>query len=336
MFKKIIGIFLSIITVLSLGIPAMASEGLQSNYMTIDELNNYHNEIRTLQSLRSALQIARYETADNKINKQSFTSIDTLLNEIDEKLKDLGVKEVLPTELSFVTKDMSNTNNSIDLPVTMNERWELEEYENVLYNGESYDLYVLTAQSKNQNSELLDHNAKIIHAAPGIAAGTANYMRIAVTAGSGIVGTIAGTIYDAVSTILTSLSRITVIEDISATYSWLCDTIMHFVYLKPSGYSGEPILQYVYNEVNSSAVGVTASITFNSETYNNLGFKINDAQMLGVMEDNANDLGNAIDSYVTYHQLMHMFVEYVDIEGIGNKKVIRNYVCQYTMPGMIY
>ena len=218
----------------------------------------------------------------------------------------------------------------------MNERWELEEYENVLYNGESYDLYVLTAQSKNHNSELYDHNAKIIHAAPGIAAGTANYMRIAVTAGSGIVGTIAGTIYDAVSTLISNLSRSTIIEDISATYSWQCDTIMHFVYLKPSSYSGEPILQYVYNEVNSNAVGVTENVTFNSTSYNDLGYKIYEARKLGVMDDNANDLGNAIDSYVTYHQLMHMFVEYVDIEGIGNKKVIRNYVCQYTMPGMIY
>ena len=54
------------------------------------------------------------------------------------------------------------------------------------------------------------------------------------------------------------------------------------------------------------------------------------------MNTDADELDNAIDSFLNYYQVMHSFVNYVTITGIGNKSVIKNYVCQEVYPGMIY
>ena len=331
MNKKLLSLFIAIVMMFSLSIPAFAAENARNDYITIEELNNYHNEVRALQSQRSLLQMEQYQKTNNGISTASLATINAKLKEVDSKLEKLGVRKVSLSELSFVTK-----NRSIEVPDADNERWELEEYTNVLYNGVRYDVSVLTAQSTNTNSMLYDSDAKILHAAPGIAAGTANYLRIAVTAASGTVGTIAGSIYDAVVTTISNLTRSTIIENVSATYNWQCDTLMHFVYVKRSDSAGDPNLSYVYNEVNTSAVGVTSDVQFNSTSHNDLNYKIYTRSQSGIMNTDADELDNAIDSFLNYYQVMHSFVNYVTITGIGNKSVIKNYVCQEVYPGMIY
>ena len=330
MNKKILSLFMAVAMVFSFSIPAFASEIAKNDYITVEELNAYHNEVRTLQSQRSLLQMEQYEITNNGISTASLATQNAKLKEVDEKLEKLGVREVSLSELSFVTKS-----RSIEVPEPGNERWELEEYTNVLYNGDKYDVSVLTAQSTNANSMLYDADAKILHASPGIEAGTANYLRIVVTATSGTVGTIAGTIYDAVVTTISNLKKSTVIENVSATYNWQCDTLMHFVYVKRSDAPGDPILSYVYNEVNTSAVGVTNDVQFNSTSHNDLNYKIYTRRQSGIINTGADKLTNAIDSHLNYHQVMHSFVQYVAITGIGNKNVIKNYVCQELYPGMI-
>lgn len=331
MNKKLLSLFMAFVMVFSLSIPALASESARNDYMTIDALNHYHNEVRALQSQRSMLQMEKYEQAHNEISTASLIGADAKLEEIDAKLEELGVHKVSLSELSFVAKT-----RGIEVPEPANERWDLEEYKNVLYNGVRYNVSVLTAQSNSTTSRLYDSDAKVLHAAPGIAAGTANYLRIAATAASGTVGTVFGTIYDAIVTTIGNLTRSTVIEDVSATYDWQCDTIMHFVYVKRSDSAGDPNLCYVYNEVNTSAVGVTRDVKFNSTEHNDLNYKIYKKSQSGVMNTDASNLSNAIDSFLNYYQVMHSFVNYVTITGIGNKSVIKNYVCQEIYPGMIY
>lgn len=330
MNRKLLSLFMAVVMMLSLSIPAFASENASRDYISIEELNRYHNEVRTLQSQRSLLQMEQYENAIDGIATTSLAAANAQLEEIDARLDTLGVRKVSLAELSFVAKS-----RSIEIPKADNERWELEEYKNVLYNGARYDVSILTAQSKTTSSVLYDSDAKILHAAPGVAAGTANYLKIAATAASGIVGTIAGSIYDAVVTTISNLTRSTIIENVSATYNWQCDTLMHFVYVKRSSFTGDPSLSYVYNEVNTSAVGVTNNVQFNSTSHNDLDYKVYRRSQSGIMNTNADDLDNAIDSFLNYSQIMHSFVNYIAITGIGNKSVITNYVCREVYPGMI-
>lgn len=329
--RKLLSLFMAVVMTLSLSIPAFASENASRDYISIEDLNRYHNEVRTLQSQRSLLQMAQYENANTGIATASLAAANAQLEEIDAKLNTLGVRKVSLSELSFVAKS-----RSIEVPEADNERWELEEYTNVIYNGARYDVSVLTAQSKNTASMLYDSDAKILHAAPGVAAGTAHYLRIIATAASGTFGTVAGTIYDAISTTVSNLTSSTIIENVSATYNWQCDTLMHFVYVKRSSFTGDPSLSYVYNEVNTSAVGVTNNVRFNSTSHNDLNYNVYQQRQRNTMNTGASSLNNAIDSFLNYSQIMHSFVNYVTITGVGNKTVIKHYVCREVYPGMIY
>lgn len=330
MGKKLISLAVAFVMVFSLSIPAFANEIQTADYMTLDELNERHNAVRELQSQRSILQMEQYKETDVAIATASIDNNESKIAEISNQLEELGVREVALSELSFVTKS-----RSIEVPEATNESWELEEYTNILYRGTRYDVYVLTAQSKNINSMLFNKNVKILAAAPGIAAGTADYVRIIATAVSGTIGTVAGSIYDALITTISNLSKSTIIENVSATYQWQCDTIMHFVYVKQTGSSSEPRLCYAYNEASTLVKCTTDNITFNTGTPNILGFEDYSARQSGIMNGNANNLNNAIDSFINYSQIMHSFVCYVTISGVGNKSIVKQPICQEVYPSMI-
>ena len=70
--------------------------------------------------------------------------------------------------------------------------------------------------------------------------------------------------------------------------------------------------------------------------YNNLDFDIYSAKTTGTMSKNANRPSNAINCYLNSSQIMHSFVDYEMITGVGGKTIIKNYVCTVTGPGMIY
>ena len=85
MNKKLLSLFMAFVMVFSLSIPALASESARNDYMTIDALNHYHNEVRALQSQRSMLQMEKYEQAHNEISTASLIGADAKLEEIDRK-----------------------------------------------------------------------------------------------------------------------------------------------------------------------------------------------------------------------------------------------------------
>lgn len=219
-----------------------------------------------------------------------------------------------------------------------NETWFEVVHDSVYSDWVRYEVTVLTAQSANSNSVLYDTSSKSIHAAPGLAAGTADYLRIFGTAVSGVVGTIIGSCYDALCTTFNNLSTSTIIQNVSATYNWQCDTLMHYVYVRPYGSNADPLLCYVYNEVNALVLGVTNTVKFNNTQYNELGFCVYEKQSRGIMDYSAstNAFGNAIDCYLTYTGVKHSFVIYVTITGAENQSVARNYVCQEVYPGLLY
>lgn len=97
--------------------------------------------------------------------------------------------------------------------------------------------------------------------------------------------------------------------------------------LKRSSFTGDPILSYVYNEVNTSAVGVTNNVRFNS-SHNDLDYNVYQQRQRNTMNTGASSLNNAIDSFLNYSQIMYSFVNYVTITGVGNKTVIKHYVCR--------
>lgn len=301
------------------------------NCYTIEEVNQHHNEVRALLSRRSFLRMAQYTALNSESTARSSSSLNAQIEQIDKQLESLGVQQGSLSELGFSTQS-----RSVEIPETDYEKWYLETYNYVQYNGILYSVSVLTAESNDFNSVLYDSNVKVLYAAPGVAAGTADFLRILVTASSGIVGTIGGSVYDAVCTTISNLSSSTVIENVSATYNWQCDTLMHFAYVKRMDSSLNPELSYVYNEVNIIVKGTINNASFDATGLNKLKFEDYNASGEGIMSENANNLSNAIDSYLNYNQIMHSFVSHVSITGVGGKSVATHYVCKETYPSMIY
>ena len=303
-------------------------------YDTVQEVQSYFQTINELYNQRSFLRMEKYRNMNN-IAVVSSTSIDEKIEEIDLKLKELGVRKIASSELTE-----RQAMNSIRAIEGSNETWTEVVHDSVYSDWVRYEVTVLTAESANVNSVLYDSASKTIYAAPGVAAETADYLRIYGTAASGIVGTVFGTIYDAVNTTISNLSTSTIIENVSATYNWQCDTLMHYLYVKPYGSTSEPTLCYVYNEVNTLVLGVTNSVRFNSTEYNGekLNFDVYEKRSKGIMDYSAatNGLGNAINCYLNYTGVKHSFVVYVTISGAGNKSVAKNYVCQEVYPGLLY
>lgn len=255
--KKWIALIMSMIMAFSMNITTVLADSISTEIITLEEFDLNHDKVRELQNQLSHLQMLKYEQENTGIVEIPIEKIEAQIKIIEDKLIELGVREVSICDLDFVALP-----EGVTVPSTTNERWSLEE-STVTYDGVKYKISVLTAQSKKKASTLFDNGAKVLHAAPGLKASVADYIRIAATAASGTVGTVVGSIYDAISSTISNLSKSTVIEDIEASYTWQCDTIMHFVYVKKASASGNPKLCYVYNEVNTNVVGVTDNVQFN-------------------------------------------------------------------------
>lgn len=328
--KKVFCVILCLFALTSLTTNSFAYDLDIDECLTVEEMNEKHNEVRSLISQRSICRLEQYRlrgAGTAVVANSNKTTID----EIDKRLEELGVQKGTLSDLGFTANA-----RGVEVPEATNEDWYLETYNGVIYHGIRYEVSVLTAQSKNTRSVLFDSKSSSLAAAPGIGAGTADYLRILVTAASGTVGTIAGSIYDAVCTTMSNISTTTVVENVSSDYDWQCDTMMHYVYVKRADSGFDPQLSYVYNEVNTLVHGSIVNVVFRNGASNTLGYIYYDRASYGVMNANANNLQNAVDSFLNYNMVMHSFVIYVTITGVGNKTVARNYVCQEVYPGLLY
>lgn len=323
--KKIVSLILALIMSITTFVPCFGSEFGNSNYLTIDEINEKHNEVRELINQISALKMKDSRNDNNSIMYSSSTKRE--IEEIEKELALLGVEKISISEI-----DNSISMRSVEIPESTNENWYKEEY-NYSTGGSPYTLTIITGQAKNKNSVLWDEGMNVkLTAAPGIAAGTADYIRIAATAATGTIGSIFGTIYDVLSTTISNLTTSTIIQNVESTYRYQCDTVMHYVYVKPINSSLTPRLCYIYNEVNVYALGVVDNVKFNSTTHNSLGTTQYELEDYGLMRSGASNMSNAVNSYNNTATYQTRFVTTVKFSGVGNKTVKTIYVCTDTSP----
>lgn len=327
-----VSVLLCLIIVFVFPMSAVATEIAGSSFDNIDEVQLFVESVGELYAERSFLRMKKNSISSRDAAVMSIDTIDEKIKEVDQKLEALGVRFTVSPET------LEKQNSSIRSGLS--ETWSEVVKDSVYSQGVRYELTILTAESADTSSILYNSSSKTIHAAPGLAAGTADYARIYGTAMSGVVGTVFGTIYDAVNTTLSNLSTSTVIENVSATYNWQCDTLMHYIYVKRYGTNEQPLLCYAYNEVNTLVLGVTANVKFGQTDYpgNKLNYDVYELRSRRIRDDSArtNSLGNAINCYLNYSGVKHSFVSSVTIMGAGGNRVIKEYVCQEPYPGLVY
>ncbi len=322
MKKKLLSFLVIMCLAVSTYSPALAVlediDGTDGEYITVDEMDRRYDRIAELQSQRSILLMEEYakrETGKSELcsNASNYEQI----ARINSELMQLGVQQIQPS----VSTQSYNTND-IEIPNTPNERWELKEF-HVTYENHLYDVYVLSATSKNENSKLFSRGTKVIRSkALGVAAGTADYIRMVLAAASGTVGSYAETIYDLLKLTINNLQKDTIINDVESTYSWQCDTLMHYVFVKLAGTTQTPLHSYTYNEINVLVNGTLSKINFENSGLDKLGFENKEYSLERIMVTRENNLSNAVDCYLHYG-FMHSMVQSVTITGVAGEKVAK-------------
>ena len=327
---------ISFILTLALAMTLMTMQGFAlentSECISIEEMNKRHKEACDLLDELRTLQLNKNRQIKDGVVVASAND-DTKMQEIKEKLLSLGVREISQEELG-----VSSMARGVTIPTSPNESWFLAEYITT-YQGIQYQVSDLIAQPYSDTSKLIEIGSGSLYTASGLMAGSANYLEIVVTSAVGALGTIgsvASTIYEVLKASISNLQTTTIIQNIDAVYMWQCETKMHFVYVKRIDSSAEPRLCYVYNDATVNVTGMTNSIQYNSTSQNNLGITVNNNAIDEIMNPGANNLVNAIDSFLNYSQIMHSFVDYVTIKGIDGKVLTKSYLCNDTMPGLIY
>ena len=327
--KRLLSCILCVVLVLLIA-PKPVVTAIDDTSMTVEEMNNIHNEVRALLRERSFYHMYNNSLGDAELSTRT-TSHENVTENIDARLAELGVRQGTLAELGF-----ADHSRSVDVPDTSNENWYLETYIGVIYHGVRYEVSVLTAQASNKKSDLYDSGSKTLHAAPGVAACVADYIRILATAASGTIGSVIGTIYDAVSATVKNFKTSTVIEDVTAAYIWHGDTIMHYAYVKRADSDFEPRHTYTYNEANAFVSGTTIKISFNDGTPNNLTFSPYEDSYESVVYSDANNLQNAVDCFLNYPNVAYAFVDCMDILGVGGKRIAKYYTNQEVYPSWLY
>lgn len=341
MYNRILSMALALVMSLSLCIPAFAqftnsqySNQMRGEVLSIEEAEKRDSQIRALMSERLQLRLREMMNQDNSdanilYGLNSGTS-SKRIHSIDEELKSFGVvflqpdavQSVLPMHKSMLAARNGNINT-----------WTTWTQKVRFSNGKYYEVTTLCAEPNCKESALMESGVKIIHAAPGIAAGTCSFIRIALMASTGTAGTIASTVYDVFSTISKCVSKSTVVDNADATYNYQFATTMYYRSVKEASTNQEPQLSYVNNKADTLVQVTTDNISFGQGNFK-LGLSTKTYEKSYTV-DTGSQLQNAIDSFLNCYLVMHSFLAPIELKGVDGAKVfVYNPYCRIE-PGFL-
>ncbi len=261
------------------------------------------------------------------------------LEEIDKQLEKLGTYKLSSSETLQLFNTLEQNENSatpyVVKPVSDTVTW-FTSRTDYTYNGTTYEIQTLTAQPNGNNSNLALTGAKVIESNIDLVAGATNVLEVI---GSTIAGTIPNatkvlTIYDLLSAFCSGLSTTTVIENITASYTYSHTTTMRFKYVKIKGQSDN--LQRL-SHISSSAITKVTTVTPEIKVENGIGVPDNATKTETVYSTPSgyNSNSNAAKGYVN-SRTYTSFTDKIDIIGVNDKRVYIYYPIQPQSPAQVY
>ena len=326
--KKFISIILALVMVISSSISCFAINDINKNTMTMEEINEHHNKVRSIINKISSI---RAEKISNGNNTRANELADHEIDIFKKQLTDLGVEFVSKEDLIKKGLLQPSDTRGVELPASSHEEWLLCEYQ-YSSGGPAYNISVVSGFWEDTSSPLYDSGA-IVVSERNFAAGSKNFIKIAASAASGaltgtaaVVANIVTTFVDVVSEVYSNITNTTIIDSVDATYTWVCKTAMHYVYVQKVGTTSTPRLSYMYNEATLKTTANDIEIVIRNgpnDVY------INEYHWEDhIMVYGANNMSHAVNAFNNSPNARHNFTNYVDIYAIDrNTALDRSFLC---------
>lgn len=223
MFKKKLCLFLAVFLLFSLSIPALASSSYQSYTIVEDEM--MLSGVSSLSNGEKLVPVSEVQLLFDQRSSALISGDMKTYNEITDRLRNYGVREISLDELLRLTGDDSiPTTYSGEISSTKYTRFEYY-YTTYSYAGKTYDIMRVLATPNpayTGNSVLYHTGAVTKYNRKNAALIAVDLLGIGITSTIGIKkgGAIALTLYDVVSTIGNGLSTTSKVSNVTATYTW--------------------------------------------------------------------------------------------------------------------
>ena len=321
--RKIISTFVIIMVIVTTSIFAYAGE---SHIGKRDEVivSNFGGE-------RS--NSIKYTTTIEEIDELVSARTEAYLNEdykkaeeITKKLHSSGMQYISMEEFSQMTGQPLNSRLNANMETVFSTFVDAE--------GVSHDIMRIYVEPKN-GSNLYRTGTSTKRNSFSAAADSMTILGISAVSPKGVMGTFVNTVdtvYSFLKSLIESLTATTTITDIEATYVWNIAQTCVFLYEQPDGYENWVLLA-VFSKVNSSVLTAIPTLEYGTNgVVTDIETETKSGELVPKRYNNTADAvayGSAFDIYEDAR------IDYVDINGIENKRVIRSYMLTPTDIGDI-
>ena len=341
-YKRISLFMVTILFVLSININASAAENLIHADSNAEIVKETEEVIQELFDNRAVL-LNKISCEENKAN---IVKYEELINEIDLKLKNLGVSILTEEEVAAQFPETKNSKElalvgqtqvvapQVTQPSSNLNTW-FSYRSSYTTGGIKYSLQKLIAQPKSPSSPLCDSGTRILENTKSWTAGAG---RVLTTLAQSAIGEIPGasgflTFYDAAKAYVSGMTTTTEVKAPKITYTWSGTTTASFIYVKLSGQSDD------YQWLSLVSTKCTTSVAYNIPSFaRKSGSQWLDPIVLtGTREINSTPDGYensavAVAAYNSSSSAVHRAVSYIQISGPENSTVQKIYPCYPSLP----
>lgn len=274
------------------------------------------------------------ELLDRRAELVSLEKFDEVEN-VEQELASLGVEKLTPEEVQTQFGNTNTPNTRINVPVSNNVTW-LSQRVDYPHYGTTYEVQTLIAQANEKNSDLKKSGSLAVSSSYSWEVGFMNLITALATSAAGQLSSgasLAVTVYDSVSGLVSGISKTTKISSASVVYTYSHVTTATFKYVKEKGHpdmlqeltfastKGLTTIGYQYPAFNYSGGSVTPNVIQGQRTLVSTPKNYNST--LAAVEQYNYEMGATKGS----------FVNSVSIKGIENKTVGTIYpICPFFPP----
>jgi hypothetical protein len=323
-FRKITALFLCVMFLMPYNIHVHASERIIQHDTVLERsiIQHERNREAIFELLNERNDILFSEKSNNLFSGYSHSNISILSTE--NKLRSLGVSEMTSQQVAEKFGQQIEANQLI-APLSAGSGNTVYTYRGLFnYNGKVYELQEIffVPNANSQNSILLHMGNKTVTDRTNRAAGITNFFRASGVIASNVFGTkisVGISIFDALASQISGLSRETIVSSNSILYSWSIRTTALFVFVKPNGTtdSNQRLSHVIYRGSGEIGCQFPWFATINNQPRNSVA-QFRDVVTLQTNGDTSVTAG--MNAYLR-GDFVYCPVTDVKLDGLANQKV---------------
>ncbi|MDQ0169020.1 hypothetical protein J2T19_000457 [Paenibacillus tundrae] len=349
--KQCLFLFLAVILVITPISSVSANDTAQDDIYPAD---SREENIKNLMTERAMLQLKLNDLQENNNNDSNTTELSipsdlkiikeykelsTKIQQIDNQLYDLGVRDLSEDELAEKLKLSDEGALAVVPGGYSNVSWRT--YRSIwVKNSVRYEVQHIVASPAGTASSSISQSGTVVQTTNGgiRAAGTGLLKTTAKEGASLIPGVDIGiTIYDALKQALTDFSSTTEVTNITSSYNWDYNMNVDFMYVKKEGQSDiSQVLSFRSSEVFGAASWSIRNVGYkkgtNIVTSSNF---ITDSRRYHYTPSNHGIGSNAVTAYLNPGSASTAFVSNVDFTGIDGKVFKSVSLPRFSFPSQI-